>query len=64
MESHNLRALLEYNEVATVVPLDQVNGSAYARDASPNDYNGGIAMVLVPDWNLRIGFVAGHSCAF
>jgi hypothetical protein len=59
----NLRAFLEYDKVPTVVAFDQINGCTHARDASTDDYDSGIAVVLVPNWNLGIWLVACHCDA-
>ena len=45
----NACALLQDDEVAAVVPFDQVDRCAHAGDASSDDDNGGIGMVLVAD---------------
>jgi hypothetical protein len=53
-------ALFEDDKIPAIVSLDQVDGCAHARDASPNDDDSSLRVVFVTHRHLRPWHVTPH----
>lgn len=58
----NTTALLNDNEVATVVAFDKVDGSADSRDAGSDDKDSSVGMVCVANLDFRPRHITRHDC--